>query len=263
MAAVVDHPPLLSASAGWLDYFQRNCHELLDVPWERGAEVTAAEVSAIRSSIQGFQLGESSEGRHLMKCARSYAVQNNDPDYGLAVELFIKEEQRHARDLGRFMDLAGIPRITKTWPDTVFRRLRHTADLEISISVLLTAEIIAKVYYPALRAATQSAVLRMICDQIIHDEAPHVEFQCQRLAILRRNCGRLSLAVRHALQRFLFFGTCFVVWHKHGRAMRAGQLTFGAFWQRAWHEFEAARRLMHPPTQSHERDAPAQPRSVH
>jgi hypothetical protein len=181
-----------------------------------------------------------------MKCARSYAATSNDPDYGLAVELFIKEEQRHARDLGRFMDLAGIPRINRTWPDTVFRRLRHAADLEISISVLLTAEIIAKVYYPALREATQSPVLRTICDQIIHDEAPHVEFQCQRLAILRRNCGRLSLAARHAMQRILFFGTCFVVWHQHGRTMHAGRLTFGAFWHRAWQEFEAARRLMDP-----------------
>jgi hypothetical protein len=235
-----------TASHRWLAYFRQNRDELLDVPWERGAEVTEEEVKTIRRSIQGFQLGESSEGRHLMQCARKYAEEHCDPDYREAVELFIKEEQRHACDLGRFMELAGIPRIKKTWPDTVFRRLRHAADLEISISVLVTAEIIAKVYYPALRTATSSMMLRTICDQIVHDETPHVEFQAEQLAILRRNCGPISLAVRHFLQRFLYWGTCLVVWFQHGQAMRAGGLTFGLYVRRCLSEFSEALRAMDP-----------------
>lgn len=238
------------ASQRWLAYFLQNRDKLLDVPWERSAEVTEEEVKTIRRSIQGFQLGESSEGRHLMQCAREYAEEHCDPDYREGVELFIKEEQRHARDLGRFMESAGIPRIKKTWPDTVFRRLRHAADLEVSISVLVTAEIIAKVYYPALRTATSSMMLRTICDQIVHDETPHVEFQAERLAILRMSCGPISLAIRHCLQRFLFWGTCLVVWYKHGRAMRAGGLTFVLYVRRCLEEFSEALRAMDPRRQT-------------
>jgi hypothetical protein len=238
----------LRSSKDWDDYFAQNDRELLCIPWEDGASVTDRETAAIASSIQGFQLGESSEGFHLSKCGKFYSEQANDPAYFDAIKRFIREEQRHARELARFMDLAGIPTVKKTWPDTVFRKLRHFANLEVSISVLITAEIIAKVYYPALREATESPVLRTLCDQIIQDEAPHVEFQAQRLAILRQNCGGIRLRLRHGLHRFLFFGTCLVVWQKHGKAIKAGGLGFRSFWQTCWREFVLARRLMDPTT---------------
>ena len=238
----------IRSSKDWDDYFAQNERELLCIPWEDGASVTDREIAAIATSIQGFQLGESSEGFHLSKCAKIYSERANDAAYFDAMKRFIREEQRHARDLARFMDLAGIAAIKKTWPDAVFRKLRHLADLEVSISVLITAEIIAKVYYPALREATASPVLRTLCDQIIHDEGPHVEFQAQRLAILRKNRGRIALQIRHGLHRFLFYGTCLVVWYKHGKAFKAGGKGFWAFWQTCWQEFAVARRLMDPST---------------
>ena len=46
-----------------------------------------------------------------------------------------------------------------------------TGSLEMSMSVLLTAEIIGFVYYGALAAGTRSALLRLICDTFLHDEA--------------------------------------------------------------------------------------------
>ncbi len=236
------------SSKHWDDYFAQNERELLCIPWEDDACVTDWEIAAIATSIQGFQLGESSEGFHLSKCAKIYSERANESAYFDAIKRFIREEQRHARDLARFMDLAGIATIKKTWPDAVFRKLRHFADLEVSISVLITAEIIAKVYYPALREATASPVLRTLCDQIIHDEEPHVEFQAQRLAILRRNRGRTTLQIGHGLHRFLFFGTCLVVWYKHGKAIKAGGIGFRAFWRTCWREFALARRLMDPST---------------
>ena len=136
--------------------------------------------------MQEFQLGESSEGRHLMTRAIRHAADTGDVDYIPALRLFIAEEHRHARDLGRVLDLAGIPRVGRTWPDTVFRWLRKGAGLELSIAVLVTAEIIAKVYYAALREATHAPVLRRLCDQILADEVQHVRFQAERVAILRR-----------------------------------------------------------------------------
>lgn len=230
-------------SREWLFYFRSNTQTLLEIPWETGPEISNEERVAITTSLQGFQLGESSEGRNLVRCAKAYAEATGDADYFEAIVLFIKEEQRHARDLGRFMDLNGIPRIAETWPDTVFRFMRRGAGLELSVAVLVTAEIIAQVYYPALRAATQSVVLKSICDQIIQDETPHVRFQCERLGLLRSKRSKLLLAMTYACQRFLFLGTCVVVWQAHRKVLRRSVNGFRGFWQSAWARYFEAEAI--------------------
>jgi hypothetical protein len=152
----------------------------------------------------------------------------------------VAEENRHARDLGRFLDAAGIPRLRRHASDRVFRRLRHVAGLELSLAVLLTAELIAQVYYAAVRRATGSALLRQICKQLLKDESAHVRFQCEQLARIRAARPRWKEAAARFLQRILFAGTCVVVWLSHGRAMRAGGLSYGRFWKTAWNRMHVA-----------------------
>jgi hypothetical protein len=237
---------VLGASAAWVEHFQRSLSRPDIV--ERGLpnQLTSAEVEAIAASMAEFQLGESSEGRNLISAACRYAKVSGDYDYVCALRLFIAEENRHAQELGRFLDSVGIPRVSASWPDTVFRFLRRRAGLELSIVVLVTAEIIAKVYYAALRDATGSPVLRRLCEQILRDERHHVIFQSQRVALLRANRSRLSVRIRVALHRFLLAGTCVVVWRKHGRAMRAGGLAFDTFWSATWREMNEAIGDMDP-----------------
>ena len=238
----------LRLSEEWCNYFQANAESLLEIPWERGGELPDVNRQSITHSLQEFQLGEHAEGRHLFRCAQAHAQQTGDSAYTDAVRLFIAEEQRHARDLGRFLTLAGVPLLERSWPETIFHWLRHRAGLELSIRVLIVAEIIALVYFRTVREASTSAVLRRLCEQILHDEVEHVRFQAERLAILRRGRGWLPLAGAHALQRFLFLGTCLVVWWRHRRAMRAGGFGFGRFWREAWKEMNSAIRMMDPRT---------------
>jgi hypothetical protein len=247
-------PPL--ASAQWGSYFRNNTLHLLPLPWDEGARLEPAEREAVAASVREFQLGESSEGRNLISAARAYAAASGDAAYVDALLLFIAEEHRHARDLGRFLDLAGVPRAAHAWPDTVFRWLRRGAGLEASIVVLVTAEVIAKVYYAALREATGSPLLRRLCDQILRDEVAHVHFQTERLAILRSRRRRHSVLASESLHRVLMFGTVFVVWHKHGRAMKAGGYSFGRFWRETWREMREALREADPARVGAER-APA------
>ena len=236
--------PRLRTSEEWVAYFATNAKSLIEIPWERGAEISDAERAAIAASAQEFQRGESSEGGYLYQCAKAHAEGANDPEYVEAIQFFIREEQRHARELGRFLGLAGVPLLKRTWPDAVFRKLRHFGALEVSIGVLITAEIIAKVYYAALREATHSTVLRCLCDQILHDEFAHVQFQAERLAILRKDRSVWGRRLTHGLHRFLFFGTCLVVWWKHGGAMRSGGFGFRRFWRSCWRELNDAIFLM-------------------
>ena len=243
----VCRPPL--AARAWCAYFKANADSLLHIPWHQGVNLTDIERADVGSSLQEFQFGESGEGRHFLHAAKQYAEKTGeveDYEYVAALRLFIAEEQRHGADLGRILDGADIPRIRRLWCNRFFRWLRHLAGLELIISVLLTAEVIAKVYYAALRKATGSAVLRRLCEQILRDEAMHIRFQSERLARIRGRYPRWRVQAAQRLQRIFFKGTCLVVWRSHGRAVRAGGLTFASYWRRAQREFNAALRLMDP-----------------
>ncbi len=231
----------MHTSLEWREYYEHNANSLLDIPWDIGSELNDDDRNAIAASVQGFQVGESSEGHHLYRYAEEYAEKNDDRDYLAAIKLFIAEEQRHARDLARFLQLNDIPTIKTTFPDRVFRRLRHMiGGLEISIGVLITAEIIAKVYYAALQQATNSAVLHTLCDQILRDELKHVEFQAEQLGKLRCRRKRPLQWITMGTQRFLYCGTCIVVWRFHSRAFRKGGFNFRRYWRSCWTEFNDA-----------------------
>jgi hypothetical protein len=234
------------SSAGWIAYFQANADSLVPIPWQEGAGITAAERDAIAASVQAFQLGESGEGKHLLRCAEAYAVRSGDADYVTALRLFLDEEHRHSRDLARFLALAGVPLVEKTWTDSVFRWLRHLAGLELSISVLAAAEVIALVYYKALRDATGSTALRRLCEQVLADEVAHVRFQCERLAMIRQHRAAWQTMIANGLQSVLFAGTCLAVWWTHARVYRAGGYGFRRFWRASWRAMGQALRLMDP-----------------
>jgi len=231
----------MPSSLEWRQYYEQNDRSLLEIPWHLGAELTPEEKAAIAQSLKEFQAGESSEGKHLFRYAQEYAERTGDREYVAAVRLFIAEEQRHARDLGRFLTLNGISLVPTTFTDRVFRKLRNLiGGLEISIAVLITAEIIAKVYYAVLKDATQSAILRRLCDQILGDELRHVQFQAEQLARLRAGRRWLGRAVAMGLQRFLYLGTTVVVWWFHRKAIRRGGLSLRSWWSACWREFNGA-----------------------
>lgn len=241
----------MPTSLQWRLYFEENARSLLEIPWDLGSELTPQEAEAVSRSIREFQAGESSEGKHLFRYAQEYARQTGDQEYVQSVRLFIREEQRHARDLGRFLKLNGIPLVRTTFTDRVFRKLRNLfGGLEISVAVLITAEIIAKVYYAALQQATRSVILRRLCDQILRDELRHVQFQAEQLARLRAGRSRSGRAATMGLQRFLYMGTVLVVWHFHRQAIRRGGMSFGHCWRSCWKEFNQAFGA-HSPQESH------------
>ncbi len=78
------------SSREWLEHFRAN--EEPEVLPEGGPRLSEAEREAVVSSIQEFQLGESSEGRHLRRRAAEYAKESGDEEYLSAMEYFIREE---------------------------------------------------------------------------------------------------------------------------------------------------------------------------
>jgi hypothetical protein len=231
----------MPSSLQWRRYFEHNAQTLHEIPWHCGAELSPEEIAAIDKSLCEFQAGESSEGKHLLRYAQVYADKTGDQEYVPAIKLLIAEEQHHARDLGRFLTLNNIPLVRTTFTDQVFRKLRNLfGGLEISVAVLITAEIIAKVYYAVLREATQSLILRRLCDQILCDELRHVQFQADQLSKLRKNRRWLGSAVTGGLQRTLFLGTVLVVWLFHYTVIKRGGMSLIGWWRCCWREFNEA-----------------------
>ena len=247
MADQKHNRPRVRGSAEWVAYFERNAANRRPVPWDAGAAVTDAELTAIAASLRGWQLGETSDGSHLLAAARHYAESVGDPEFVEAVRLFITEEQRHGRDLGRFLDLAGVARARSDWGDRLFRAIRYAwPRMEVWATPVVMVETHAMVYYNALRRATNSPVLRAVCGQILADEVPHIRFQCERLAVLHRGRPRWLLGLTMVLHRAAFAGITLAVWAGHRRALRAGGYGFRRFWRAAWAKMGVAWRDMSP-----------------
>ncbi len=234
-------------SAQWHEHYLKNAASRLDVPWDLGAGMTAREKRVVGKSLSAWQLGETSGGRHLLAAARRYAEQQEDPFFVEAVRLLIREEQRHGSDLGRFLDLAGIPRVSRDWGGALLRACRYRIpSMEIWATVAIMARTLALIYYRAVRDATGSEVLRRICDQILRDEVHHIRFHYERLAILHRRRPSVLQQATLRLHRVLFAAVTLAVWAGHRRALIAGGFDFGNFWRAAWMRMRFAWRRMPP-----------------
>ncbi|MEH2118101.1 hypothetical protein [Nostoc sp.] len=66
--------------------------------------------------------------------------------------------------LGRFFHLAQIPGLQRNWGDTLFRKIRYAIPtMEIWTTPVIMVETLAVVYYKAIQKATNSPVLKQLC----------------------------------------------------------------------------------------------------
>ncbi len=171
------------------------------------------------------------------------------------MQLFIGEEQRHSAQLGEFMRRQGIATLRKHWVDSVFRRSRGLAGLELSLRVLVTAELIAVPYYRAVHDATRSALPRAICLRILRDEAGHLRFQGWMRARVGGGRGWLQLCLTAAAHGIFLAGTSLVVWLGHRRVFTAAGYTLDQFVEETmlgFLELSVARRRLAKPAEAGE-----------
>jgi hypothetical protein len=234
-------------SRWWCDYFRRQQQRLIDQPWEEPTRLSRGELALIARSLQEFQQGEGLEGGHFFRVVGDEARRTGDLDYAEAHRLFMAEEQRHARDLGAFLDREDIPRLpADTTRNRLFRFLGSRGGFELTLAIIVNIEIIAQAYYAALRAATSSPLLRRLCTQILRDEAMHVRFQCERLAYRRRNRSYCWLLLTHIVDFLLFCGAWTVCLWGHLRVLKAGGFTPSVYWKKASQHRRRAAQIKNP-----------------
>lgn len=184
-----------------------------DPDWEMGARLTPELVR----SIQRFQVGEDGDGAELKAKAR----RAGDPGYSEAVELFVAEEQNHARMLGLLLAAGGAETLADHWSEAVFVRLRRLLGLRLELLVLMVAEVVALRYYRALRDGCADPPVSEVAGRILADEERHVPFHCRRL---REGLAGLPAPGRRAVTagwRALLAAAALVVAYDHGPALRA------------------------------------------
>ncbi|HET6426657.1 MAG TPA: ferritin-like domain-containing protein [Planctomycetaceae bacterium] len=219
-------------SADWSRHFEHRAQTRPPLPFARGVHLTNDEQRDLLPSIAIFQRGESGEGRHFLRVAAVHAQHVGDAGYVTALQQFIAEENMHAAMLGEYLDAYQFPRLTGEWTDNGFRRLRHLAGLETAITVLVTAEVIAMVYYAALRKASRCPVLKELCEQVLDDEVFHLHFQGQRLGILQRRRGRLGRCVSSVVFTVLLDAAGRLVWGTHRAVFARAEMSFAEYQHR-------------------------------
>jgi len=79
----------ITPSTAWVIYFRDNANRQKEISWDEGSGVSSKKLVEIIPSLRGWQLGETSDGSHLLAAARDYAAKIGDPIFIEAVRWFI------------------------------------------------------------------------------------------------------------------------------------------------------------------------------
>lgn len=221
----------------WTGHFKANSWQKR-VNWDLKPNINREELNATLPSLQAWQLGETSEGKNLIMASTRYAERIGDPDYVNAVKLFIKEEQKHGNNLGHYLDSINKPRIKKDWGDSLFRRIRYmNTNMETWTLAVIVVESTAQIFYQALKDATGCELLKQICTDILIDEAYHITFQTERLAIIfdGKTIGEKNF--RRYFYKTFWYCTSALVWFAHRKLFKAGGNTFSDYMRKMEHKY--------------------------
>ncbi len=225
MIELRNNPSLKYSYDEWLKFFRENDKHRLQIDFSNETNLPSDIKALILPSVSAFQIGEHSDGLHLINVSEAFARKFDAPTYPEVMKLFIREENFHSSYLGEFMRYHGLPLRKSNFLDRTFRRLRRRSDLRPEVVTLVTAEIIALSYYSALSDATDSPALKRICAQMLHDEIPHVIFQSYTLGHFKEN--RWLKLQRQLLMR----ASTLAVWTVYGKLFRAAGWTYSKFKQ--------------------------------
>lgn len=236
---------MIHTSLFWITHYKNNSTQKR-VDWSIKPNITKSEKENILYSLKAWQLGETSDGSHLLAATKKYANKYANDDYVEAIKLFIKEEQKHGKNLGLYIDSIGEQRTKKDWGDSLFRKLRYfNTSMELWTITVIIVESAAQVFYQALHDATNCKLLKSICNDILIDEAHHIKFQNERLFTIFYKKGFYQKAFAVTWYCILFFGTIHAVWIGHKKALKAGGVNKKEFMRQMYYKFFNTIKYIH------------------
>lgn len=203
----------------WLAYFHQNQLHRREPAWSAPTSMPATTARPLARSLSHFQLGESGEGKFLLaEARRAYPA---DFAYCQALDLFIKEEQEHARLLGHLVARFGGSLIRSHWTHFLFRLLRRALSVHFEIQILVIAELVGTAYYRLLERYSGDVPLAEVCALILRDEGRHVAFHAERCRTNQARWLPIEYAAWAAQFQFFFVVAAHVAWADHRPALTA------------------------------------------
>ena len=213
----------------WLNHFEYHALHPRCVPAGLSDVLKDEERRLIARSIAIFQLCEQPEGTALLRSARRFAEKHNAMQLTRITELFVNEQQRHATLLRAFMEDHDIARKQTDLTDFVFCCLRRIGRFETRLHVLVTAELIANVYYRALESATGCQRLKVLCRTLVADELAHIGLESQLLLTLRARRPAIARAGARLLHKAFFTCAASAVYLTHRGILRGAGYNISSF----------------------------------
>ena len=206
-------------STRWLQHFQINRLNRPEPHWHLPCVEDPKTAAKLARSLSHFQLGESGEGTFLLAEARR--AYPDDSQYVEALDLFIGEEQEHARLLGRLVARFKGQPTARHWTHGCFSLLRRALGVHFELQILVIAEVIGTAYYRLLRAGARDPVLGQVCDLMLRDEAPHLEFHREAFTERQAHWAPIVRRLWAAQFQLFFLAATRAAWLDHGPALTA------------------------------------------
>jgi len=160
-------------STFWRQWFERNA--MRPFPKLEDPGLPAEIRDRLASTLARLQAGETGEGRIAHEVRKAGL---GDADYHRAIELFVREEGRHAKILGLAVRALGGRPIPTAWAAQSFKAVRGVFGPRTKLLVLLAAEVIAIALYRSLQSSMPNGSLADVLREIGDDEEAHLAFHC-------------------------------------------------------------------------------------
>jgi len=239
-------PEQMMNSEAWLGYFSNNQRPDY-VPKTPCGDALPSDVRlTLAHSIARFQLGEASGGRIAseVETARDAGL---DAPSRRAIQLYVLEEGRHARELFLLLRALGGQPLSQHWSSDWFRRVRRCLGLRTKLLTMAAAEVVGIAYYSALRDRVPCATVRATLSVIAREEQRHLDFQADwfaravaRTPRLWRPAAAAGIALRFGL---ILSAAVLSVLVDHRRALRALGVRPSTYLKACWLELEERRRF--------------------
>jgi hypothetical protein len=144
-------------------------------------KVRPEAVTPLVRSLEQFQLGDGGGPASLI-AYDAERFRNQTTEMRVIVDFWFSEEREHSRLLGCAVDRFGGKQIASHWSFTAFCLCRRALGVRFELQILLLTEIVSTAYYRVLRRNCEDPAVRGMCGRILHEEAGHISFHCDRLA---------------------------------------------------------------------------------
>lgn len=207
----------------FLAYFEGNAREDRAPAPSLATELPRALHAPLAESLGRFQLGESAGGKlhEDVVTLRDAAL---DAPTRRAIQLYIEEEWRHARELALVIHALGGELQQAHWTNGAFTACRRLLGLRTKMMTLAIAEVIGIVHYRALAAGLGSPALHGALSRIANEESRHLDFQA---AFFERAVESAPRSLREpyrwllcGLMWAILFAACAVLWLDHRALLR-------------------------------------------